>query len=247
LLSYWVASFTIDFIISDIAVIIVWAVLLICQIQSFLDDSFNIGLSFILSIDRLSFCFSDASAASRQAFLAMPIVGLIQMIIDIVLSNETSAAFDRVYVLFPLYHVQQILTYGSINLSACAHGLRYSRKYNMTQPTLIMHYVDILICGGILWLIEFVRVSLQASDRTKRDFFKQAKAKRPVTPEAHAMEEKVANTHTGYVVRISNCSRVLFHTSGQPIPAANCVFDWSDRGIAIRFLRCKRCCQNDSH
>jgi hypothetical protein len=38
------------------------------------------------------------------------------------------------------------------------------------------------------------------------EFFKQEKAKHPVTAEAHAIEEEVANTHTGYAVRISTCS-----------------------------------------
>jgi ABC-type multidrug transport system ATPase subunit len=88
--------------------------------------------------------------------------------------------------------------------------------------------IDILLYVGILILIEFVRVYIERLRARKSfgdygDFFRKEKEKHPVTEEARAMEEEIANTHEGYAVRIENCSRLFFNTAGNPIPAVNCV------------------------
>jgi ABC-type multidrug transport system ATPase subunit len=247
LLAYWIASFLVDFAIWVATTTIVWAIFLIAQMQSLIDNAFNVwygfimtGPSFVLSIYCLSFCFSDSASAARQVFIAMSTILFVPMIIDIVIEDGL-AELDWVYALFPFLHIQRLLTHMLVNLGVWSQGLGYYWKYNMTQPALFMQWVDILIYAGILWVIEYARVYIQRGGARRSfgdygDFFKQEKARHPVTDEARAMEEEVANTHMGYAVRISNCSRLFFNTSGDPIPAVNCVSLGVKEGSLFGFL-----------
>jgi hypothetical protein len=77
-----------------------------------------------------------------------------------------------------------------------------------------MEWLDIGIYGMILWIIESVRVHMQALGARRsfgdyEDFFKREKARHPVTQEAHDMEEKVQTNHNydNYAVRVANCRR----------------------------------------
>jgi ABC-type multidrug transport system ATPase subunit len=244
---YWAAAFVVDFAIWVITVTVIWAVFLICQIASFVDNAFNVwygfvfsGPAFILMVYCLSFCFRDPASASRQSFMIFMVGLLIPVIIGLV-AEDIPVAVEWIYALFPLFHMQRLLSGVLMNLGVWSHNLAYYWTDKATQAVLIMEWVDIIIYVGILTLIEFIRVHLQrlAAKRSfgdYGDFFKAEKAKHPVTDEARAMEEEVARTETGYAVRIVNCSRLFFNTAGDPISAVNCVSLGVKEGSLFGFL-----------
>jgi ABC-type multidrug transport system ATPase subunit len=137
-----------------------------------------------------------------------------------------------------------LLTHILINIGSRKQPLSFywdSKTGEKSQPYLIFHYVDIVLYGAILVGIEFVRIFLQRLGARRSfgdygDFFKKEKARHPVTDEAHAMEEEVANNPTGWAVRIVNCSRLFFNTAGNPIPAVNCVSLGVKEGQLFGFL-----------
>jgi ABC-type multidrug transport system ATPase subunit len=247
LFCYWASAFVVDFIIWVIAMTLIWGVFLAAQIASFHDNMFNVWYSFVLSgpafillVYCMSFCFPDPESAARQAFLFMIIVLLVPVIVDIV-EPELPASVEWVYALVPILHIQRLLTHMLINLGVWAHSLDYYWKLDKAKPYLIFHYVDIAIYALVLIGIEFVRLYIQALHAKRSfgnygDFFKKEKARHPVTDEARAMEEEVANTHEGYAVRIENCSRLFFNTAGDPIPAVNCVSLGVKEGSLFGFL-----------
>jgi ABC-type multidrug transport system ATPase subunit len=247
LVCYWAATFLVDFVIWIAAVTLIWVVFLAAQIASFIDNAFNVwygfvmaGPSFILMIYCLAFVFGDPASASRQAFMTMIIVLLIPIIINIVV-EDLPTAVEWIYALIPVLHIQRLLTHMLIRLGIWAEGLGYYWKEPAAQAYLVFEWLDIIIYGGILIGIELVRVHLQRAGARRSfgdygEFFRKEKAKHPVTDEAHAMEDEVANTENRYAVRVVNCSRLFFNTAGKPISAVNCVSLGVKEGSLFGFL-----------
>jgi ABC-type multidrug transport system ATPase subunit len=220
---------------------------LAAQIIAFQDNAFNIlysfvmsGPSFILMVYCMTFLFASPETASRQSFMALIIMVFVPIVVGIV-KEDLPASVDWVYSFFPVLHIQCLLSRILVNFGIWKQSLGYYWKLDNSQPYLIMQWIDIVIYTVILAAIEFVGMYLQRTGARRsfgdyNEFFKKEKAKHPVTDEARAMEDEVANTHDGYAVRIENCSRLFFNTAGNPIPAVNCVSLGVKEGSLFGFL-----------
>jgi ABC-type multidrug transport system ATPase subunit len=230
-----------------VAVTIVWIVFLACQVVAFIDNAFNIwysfvmtGPSFILFLYCFQFFFSNAESASRQAFMILSILQLIPVIVDIVQFDKAEPWLDWIYSFFPSLSILRLCTHILILLGIWKQNLGYFFKDPNARAFLIMHYGNIVIWGGILFIIERVRWWFQ-SRAAKRafgnygDFFKKEKAKHPVTDEVKEMEDEVEHCHD-YAVRIHKASRLFFNTAGEPIPAVNAVSLGIPEGCLFGFL-----------
>lgn len=244
---YWLATFLIDLVIWTITVTLVWAIFNAALIKAFHDNLFNTwysfffaGPSFILSIYVISFFFSSPDSASRQAFLLMIVILLIPIIVDMVRQEETPVWLEWIYSLIPHISIQRMLTLILSNMGASKQNISYYWKQDHSLPYFIMQFVDIILYGGILTIIEAVRLKIQNRKTKKKfgdytDFFKKVKAKHPVTEEAGLMEKEVHDNHD-YAVRIENVSRLFFNTANEPIPAVNCVNLGVKEGSLFGFL-----------
>jgi ABC-type multidrug transport system ATPase subunit len=246
---YWLATFLIDFGVWIFDVTVVWAVMLACQIKSFHDNMFNTwyglvasGPSFIIFLYCISFAFSSADSAARQAFLILTILLLVPMIIDIVRDFKLPPVWlEFIYALFPQILLMRVLYFFLSNIGIMKQDLAYYFKDKNARVYLIMQYVDIVIYVIILIIIEKVRLKIQRKS-AQRDFgnytqfFKEQKEKHPITQETLDMEEKVHDPNNKYAVRIKNASRLFFNTIGEPIPAVNCVSLGVKEGSLFGFL-----------
>jgi ABC-type multidrug transport system ATPase subunit len=247
LVCYWAAAFVIDFAIWICTVTLIWITFLAAQIVPFIDNAFNIwygfvmaGPSFLLMIYCVTFLFNDPASAARQTFFITTIVLLIPIIIGIV-TDDTPIAVNWIYGLLPALHIQRLLNRMLVRTGIWTENLSFYWKDPTTQSYLILELIDIVIYGGILIVIEYVRIRVTRAGARRsfgdyNDFFKNEKAKHPVTDEARAMEDEVANTNNNYTVRIVNCSRLFFNTAGNPIPAVNCVSLGVREGSLFGFL-----------
>jgi ABC-type multidrug transport system ATPase subunit len=245
-LCYWLADFVVDFAVWIMAVTLIWAIFLAAQIVAFIDNAFTIwysfvmaGPSFIIFLYCTTFFFGSPETAARQAFLVFIVLLLVPVIVGIV-AVDIPLAIEWLYALIPVLHVQRIMTVVLINIGIFKKTIGDYFENEMARPYLIMEYVDIIIYALCLWLLETVRLII-ARKGAKRsfgdygDFFREAKAKHPVTPEAKRMEDEVADCHD-YAVRVCNCSRLFFNTAGNPIPAVNCVSLGVKEGSLFGFL-----------
>jgi ABC-type multidrug transport system ATPase subunit len=244
---YWLAAFVIDFGIWVVTVTLIWLIFLAAQIGSFIDNVFTVwyslvmsGPSFILLVYCLVFLFKDAASAARQGFMVMMIILIIPIVLNLMVP-DLPRGVDWFFGFIPVLHIARILNYVLINMGIYTHTFGYYWRESKAQPALIFEWVDILLYGGLLALIECVRLRLRerSAKRSFGDysaFFEMEKARHPVTDEARAMEEEVANTHDGYAVRIENCSRLFFNTAGDPIAAVNCVSLGVKEGSLFGFL-----------
>jgi ABC-type multidrug transport system ATPase subunit len=247
LLSYWSAAFVVDWMVWILTVTLIWAVFLAAQIASFVDNALNLwysivmnGPCFILMVYCCAFLFQSPETASRQSFLVMMLVLLIPVIVGLV-AKDVPHVVEWIYACLPVLHVQRLLDLMLMNVGIWKRNLGYYWKDPGTKPFLVMQWADIVIYAVVLRFLEFSRMYFQrkAAKKSFGDYghiFKQEKAKHPVTPEARAMEEEVENTREGYAVRIENCSRLFFNTSGRPIPAVNCVSLGVKEGSLFGFL-----------
>lgn len=243
---YWLATFTIDVIVWIILATVVWAVYCIGQVQSILDNLFNTwylllftGPSFILFLYDFSFLFKDSNSASRQTFLILVCLVLLPMVIQVIVGNNSNS-MNWFYSFLPHISMMQALGTILMNGGSRKQNLSYYWKLDSTFPFLIMQYIDILIFGFILWLIEFCRKKVQRklakrSYSTYTDFLRSLKEKHRNSEETLQMEEEVHNSHD-FAVRVENVSRLFINTAGEPIPAVNCVTLGVKDGSIFGFL-----------
>jgi hypothetical protein len=232
--SYWVAEFVVDMAVWVTCVTLIWAVFLAAQIASFLDNVANIwysftmaGPSFILFVYFISFAFGSAASAARQSFVVLFVVIFMPCAVDIIRSEIVAPAWlDWVYSFFPCVHVLRMMTHMLRRIGIFKKPLGYYWQENgNSRPYLIMEWVDIIIYGGLLVVIEQVRLWMRKAEARRSfgnygDFFRAEKARHPVTQEAKDMEAEVA-VRDDYAVRIVNCSRLFSSTTSDPIPAVN--------------------------
>jgi len=262
---YWVAYFLVDFILWVIDITLIWAVFLAAQTKAFLDNPFQIwyalfmcGPSFILYIYVISFIFNDPEYAARNAYVVNLILMIIPVIIDLVsaggLSKEglqhlgrgtdVTNALAWLWAIFPTINMmrflQGIMLHCGLSKQPLGWYFKTHKDDTFTLPFPMFQIINIVIYSTILIIIEYSRLSVErksahSSFGNYGDFFREAKAKHPVTQEANDMAEQVANSHD-YAVRIENVSRLFFNTAGDPIPAVNCVSLGVKKGSTFGFL-----------
>lgn len=247
ILPYWTATFLVDIVIWIILTTVIWAIFNAAQITSFHDNLFSswytltfVGPSFLLFIYCFSFLFSSPDSAPRQAFMILILILIIPIIVVIIRDENNPEWLDWIYSLFPQISIQQLLGVILTFMGSQKHSFGFYWSYPSSRPYLIMQLVDIVIYIIVLTIIEKFRLSVQRKNAKKsfgdyHDFFKEAKAKHPVTPEAHQMEKDV-HENTDYAVRINDVSRLFINTAGEPIPAVNCVSLGVKEGSLFGFL-----------
>jgi len=253
---YWFVTFVMDLIIWLIDITLVWGLFCICKIKVFSENkgmSYYIlaicGPSMLFYIYCISFLFTSPDSAARNAFIVNIIMLIIPIIIALVtidLDSPIQSLQDMkwlywIYTLFPPLclegYMQTVFIYYSYN----NQGMKfYFKSESASYAYSVFAIVNIFIYGLILSIIEYYRVAVQRKAAHSNfgdygDFFREAKAKHPVTPEADEMAREVANNHD-YAVRIENCSRLFFNTEGKPIPAVNCVSLGIKKGSLFGFL-----------
>jgi ABC-type multidrug transport system ATPase subunit len=166
-------------------------------------------------------------------FILLVLVLVVPMIVTIVRQEPNPTWLNWVYALIPHIAEMQILQDVLVRVNILKQPLSYCWKSKEARgdgtssvPYLVMQFVDIIIYGGLLFAIEFVK-SLASRRYTKfafsgyQQFFEEAKSKHPVTQEVQEMEQAVLDDESGFAVRIVDVSRLFFITAVDPIPAVN--------------------------
>ena len=253
---YWIVTFIIDLCIWLLDVIIVWVVFYACDIKCFSDNVgpslfiyLMAGPSFVLYIYVLSFLFKDPNSAARNGFIFNVIILIIPLIITLVtldMDDPVNSMSDTkwlswIYGLFPPLLVQGFSQNSFLTYSYYPDGIKaFFKKDDSSFAYAIYIFLDIAIYAIILFIIEYYRIWVQRKLAHSNfgdygDFFREAKAKHPVTEEADEMAKEVEGNHD-YAVRIDNVSRLFFNTEGNPIPAVNCVSLGIKKGSLFGFL-----------
>ena len=256
LFPYWIVTFIFDLIIYEIDILIIWIIFVAVGIENFRDNMgvtfyilFISGFSIILFVYCMSFLFTNPNSAARNAFLLIIVLLMIPSIVMII-GIDFDDPFNSmakmkpgywVYALFPPMLLEGYMQDVFLEYQYNQDGMKYYfTSASSAQPYSIFALVDIVIYAVILFIIEKYRIHVQrlsakSSFGNYGDFFKEQKAKHPVTPEADEMAKEVANNHN-YAVRIENVSRLFFNTEGKPIPAVNCVSLGVKEGSIFGFL-----------
>ena len=202
LLPYWIATFLIDLIYWVIIATLTWAMFLIFQVKSFLDNIFSMwyilvfsGPSFLVFLYAFSFCFTSAESAARLAYLILFILTLIPCTIGLVRRYEDNPVWlDWIYSIFPPTLIQQGLQRVSTKIGNAKEPFSYYWSDDHGRPYLIMMWFDFVFYSIILMIIEIFRKQLQERAARKayggyNNFFKDEKESRTVTAEARDMDE----------------------------------------------------------
>jgi ABC-type multidrug transport system ATPase subunit len=217
------------------------------MVVAVIDNAFSIwyalvfsGPAFILFVYCIQFFFSNATSASRQAFLILSTLQLVPLIVDLVVGDNPIEPLEWLWAFFPTLGVMRLLTHMLVRVGSWAEPLSFYFKSKQSFPALIMDYGNIILYGGLLAIIEKVRWYMQTrlAKRTfgnYSEFCRKEKAKHPVTDEVRHMEEEVERRHD-YAVRIHHASRLFFNTEGDPIPAVNSVSLGIPEGCLFGFL-----------
>ena len=232
LLSYWSATFCLDFAIWIVTVTFVWLIFLACQIQAFLDNLFNTwyifvmcGPSFILFVYCFSFCFDTAESASRNAFIIVCLLLIGPVVVDIVRKKPNPIWLEWTYALFPFVIIQRILMAVLSNMGFMSQPLKFYFTDANARAFTIMQYIGIIQWALILVIIEFVRVRIREGSARRTygkytDVFREIRERHQFTDEAKEMERRVDESHD-FAVRVSHVSRLFFNTAGEPVCAVN--------------------------
>jgi ABC-type multidrug transport system ATPase subunit len=166
---------------------------------------------------------------------------VLPVIVDNVLNDNSPVWLEWLYALIPVLHAQRLLTFILANLGSWKQPLGYYfTQHERTKPYLVMEIVDIPLYTAVLVAIESFRGWIQRAGARRSfenygELFREQKAKHPVTQEAKDMEVEVSADYD-YAVRVESCSRLFLNTSGDPIPALNCISLGVRRGVLFGFL-----------
>ena len=248
ILPYWVITYIFDMLVWFVEITLVWVVFLIFQIKVFTQNPeityyifFICGFSFMLYIYCLSFLFSNADNAGRNMFIINLIMLMIPFLASMIGDGDSTKQLSWLFALFPPLmlegYMQKVFLESLYNKDGIKH---YFSTDSDAFPFFIFSFINILIYTVILWIIEYSRNAIRrklakSNYGDYQDFFREQKAKHPVTDEAKRMENEVAGSKD-YAVRIHNVSKLFFNTEGKPIPAVNDVSLGIKKGSLFGFL-----------
>lgn len=244
---YWLATFTVDYIIYLIVTTVLWAIYNIAMIKNFQQ---NLGISWytlalggpglLLLMYDLSFIFKNPQFGSFMIFFVLLIIELIPMIVDMARQNVPPKGIEWFYGLFPQIGMQRILTYSLPNVDENKKSFAYYWKYEYSQPGLILQFANIVIYSVILYIIEVGRIFIRRKAANSQfnsyeNLFEETREKHQPTEEVAVMEEEVKNTFD-YAIRIDEVSRLFFNSQNVPITAVNNVSLGIKEGTLFGFL-----------
>jgi ABC-type multidrug transport system ATPase subunit len=148
---------------------------------------------------------------------------------------------DVIYSFIPHLCIDSLYMNMMMNMGPFKKSFSYYwTEHKSSQVFLIMEFLNILLYGSILTVIEYFRkgVETRAAKRafgSYTEFFDQVKKEHEFQPEVLEMEELVNNSHD-FAVRIQDVSRLFFDSEGNPIPAVNSVSLGVKQGSLFGFL-----------
>lgn len=158
---YWLGTFILDFLIWIIITTIVWALLNLGWMRAFHDNLFNTwyiivfqGPSKLLFLFCLSFSFSSSVSEPRIIFLIMILLCFVGFIVRMIIDSDRPIGLQWFLVLIPPISLERILSIVIENMGFNKEKLNYYWHYRYSMPYLIMQWVDIIIYGLILTIIE---------------------------------------------------------------------------------------------
>lgn len=243
---YWLGAFIVDFCIWIILTTIVWALFNLGWIDGFHDNLFSTwwvlvfqGPSFLLFLYCFLFCFKNPDSGPRQIFIILLVVNFVVVIISMIVKTD-SPAINWFWSLFPSISLQQILSIMIKKTGKNKKSFIYYWKNSLSQPFMIMEWVDIILYGVILIIIEcsrraIAKAAAKHSFSSYSSYFKDLKNKQQESPETLKMEEEVHKSHE-WAVRIEDVSRLFINTAHKPIPAVNQVCLGIKEGDCFGFL-----------
>ena len=244
--AYWSATFTVDILIWIVSVMLMWLILAVSTISTFVDNLFNMwyalilsGPSLILFLYCFSFCFSNPRWAISQAFLALLIIEILPVLNDAMMS-DLPAGLEWFWSLFPPLYPQRILASMFMFTGTHKKSLSWFFTYEKSQPGLIMQVVTIVFWGSLLCIIEKARIALRRCNarrqfRRYRHVFENQKTLHPMSDETAQMADEV-NRRTDFAIRVHNVSRLFFNAAGKPVTAVNNVSLGVEEGSTFGFL-----------
>ncbi|KAK8841576.1 hypothetical protein M9Y10_027201 [Tritrichomonas musculus] len=246
LFPYWLGAFIVDFCIWIILTTIVWALFNLGWIEGFHDNLFSTwwvlvfqGPSFLLFLYCFLFCFNNQESGPRQIFIILLVVNFVVVIITMMIKSQP-IALNWIWSLFPSISLQQILAIMIKQTGKNKKTFSYYWKDSLAQPFMIMEWIDIIIYGVILIIIEcsrraIARAAAKRSFSSYNDYFKELKSQQKGSPETIKMEDEVHKSHD-WAVRIEDVSRLFIDTAHKPVPAVNCVCLGIKDGCCFGFL-----------
>ncbi|KAK8853977.1 hypothetical protein M9Y10_016526 [Tritrichomonas musculus] len=232
LFPYWFGTFIIDLSIWVIITTIVWGLLNLGWIRSFHDNLFSTwyvlafqGPSMLLFFYCFSFLFSSPISGPRIMYLIMVLAIFIGILVNMIIGGINPLGLDWFWSLIPPISLEQIISIIIRNMGYNKENFRYYWHYQHSMPYLIMQWVDIILYGIILAIIEVNRIEIQKrlAKRTfsnYSEYFKQAKRRSVQSDDAKEMEEAVHETND-WAVRIVDVSRLFINNDKKPITAVN--------------------------
>ncbi|OHT12564.1 ABC transporter family protein [Tritrichomonas foetus] len=163
--SYWLASFTIDFLIWILQVTIVFLFYIVFGISPIINNGYYFYYSLIMTGPSLLlfcycfiFCLSSPTNAPRQIFIAINSMMIIQVVIEMIYTKFCPPLFEDIISAF----LPPISTYSSVYLSQTIDFInKYEsflwEKDNWHQRYVLhfwMQYVNIFVYSVLLTLIE---------------------------------------------------------------------------------------------
>ena len=244
--AYWFATFTVDMIIWVVACMLMWLILAVSTISTFIDNLFNMwyalilsGPSLILFLYCFSFCFSNPRWAISQAFLALLIIEILPVLNDAMMS-DLPAALEWFWSLFPPLYPQRILASMFMFTGTHKKSLSWFFTYEKSQPGLLMQLVMIVVWGSVLCIIEKARIALRRCNarlqfRRYKHVFEEKKTQQPMSEETAQMAQEV-ESRTDFAIRVHDVSRLFFNAAGKPVTAVNHVSLGVEEGSTFGFL-----------
>ena len=202
--------------------------------------------SFLLFMYFFSFCFNSLISGPRQIFIILLIANFVIMVFTLIIKTTSlidatsEKALNWIWSLFPSGSIQQGIYLIMLHTGLTKINFGEYWKDLETKPFFIMQWVDIIIYGVILTIIEIYRQSIERAAAKHSfsnyvDYFEKLKDTSQESPETRKMEEDVHNSHD-WVVRIEDVSRLFINTAGKPIPAVNSVCLGIKNGSCFGFL-----------
>ena len=244
--AYWFATFTVDMMIWVVACMLMWLILAVSTISTFIDNLFNLwyaltlsGPSLILFLYCFSFCFSNPQWAISQAFLLLLVIEIVPVLLDVMIL-DLPVGIEWFWSIFPPLYPQRILATMFLFTGAHKKSLSWFFTYKKSQAGLIMQLVMIVFWGCLLCIIEKARVIMRQWN-AKRQFrrymhvFEEQRAEHEMSDETAQMAEEVSR-RTDFAIRVNNVSRLFFNAAGKPVTAVNHVSLGVEEGSTFGFL-----------
>lgn len=188
LFPYWFGAFIVDYSIWIIITTMVWVFFNLGWIKPFHENLFSIwwilvfqGPSVLLFLYAFSFIFKNPDSGPRQIFIIFLVVNFAVVLITLILSTHP-IWLNWFWAIFPTIAIQQAIYLIMQHTGLDKMSFAEYWKDNDINPFFIMQWVDIILYGVILFIIEISRKSIERTQAkhsfsSYSDYFQELKEK----------------------------------------------------------------------